>query len=349
MTTRTCVGCMRTRATTDCIVNVVGWHGILLRLLCMLARLGSDQLHAFCTIVSPVLRRAILSNDDLQPTAPWTSLLTNDFWGTPLVHSGSHKSFRPVCTATFRLNYLLGELNPYGYHLVNVALHTLATVLFLLLCLHLFGGKLAVSSFAALLFAVHPIHCEAVAGVVGRADVLACVFFLLASLCYFKACGSAIIPPVTAIQRHRPTYIAPLHTVVAWLCCTSVCAFLGMFSKESGITVLGVLVLYDTMVLSRAPLRSPWHILTEVGTTLCHPLLEDTYLYCCSCYHEVHCLHLYKYVLLCCMSPAGPVQPSKAPHTVGCHDSGCSVGTATPHHGPLTPRVCACRQPCSQQ
>ena len=207
-----------------------------------------------------------MSNDDLRPTASWTSLLTNDFWGTPLAHSGSHKSFRPVCTASFRVNYLLGELSPYGYHLVNVVLHAVATVLFLVLCLHLFGGKLAVSSFAAVLFAVHPVHCEAVAGVVGRADVLACVFFLLACLCYLKACGSAIIPPITAIQRHRPTRIAPLHSVVAWLGCTSMCACLGMFSKESGITVLGILVLYDVLVLSNAPLGSLWRILTEVGT-----------------------------------------------------------------------------------
>ena len=207
-----------------------------------------------------------MSNADLRPTAPWTSLLTDDFWGTPLAHSGSHKSFRPVCSASFRINYLLGELNPYGYHLVNVALHALATVLFLVLCLHLFGGKLAVSSFAALLFAVHPVHCEAVAGIVGRADVLGGVFSLLASLCYLKACGCAILPPVTVIQRHKPTRVAPLHSVVAWLCCASVCASVGFFSKELGITVLGVLVLYDALVLNSAPFLSPWRFFTEVGT-----------------------------------------------------------------------------------
>ena len=51
-------------------------------------------------------RRAILQNDDLLATAPLTNLFTNDFWGTPLSHSGSHKSYRPLCSITFKFNAL---------------------------------------------------------------------------------------------------------------------------------------------------------------------------------------------------------------------------------------------------
>ncbi|CAH2211448.1 jg463 [Pararge aegeria aegeria] len=40
---------------------------------------------------------------------------------------------------------------------------------------------------AAILFAVHPIHSEAVTGVVGRAEMLSSVFFLGALLCYARA------------------------------------------------------------------------------------------------------------------------------------------------------------------
>lgn len=39
---------------------------------------------------------------------------------------------------------------------------------------------------ATLLFAVHPVHCEAVASVVGRADILANIFFILSFLCYVE-------------------------------------------------------------------------------------------------------------------------------------------------------------------
>ena len=77
-------------------------------------------------------RRAILQNDDVRPGAPLSNLLVNDFWGTPLSHSGSHKSFRPLTTATFRLNYALSRAHPRSYHLLNVALHALATYLFVL-------------------------------------------------------------------------------------------------------------------------------------------------------------------------------------------------------------------------
>lgn len=109
--------------------------------------------------------------------------MLNDFWGTPLTHSGSHKSYRPLCVLSFRLNHWLHELEPAGYHLFNVLLHCLATALFTLLARSLLPAGLS-TGVAGCLFAAHPIHTEAVAGIVGRADVGAAVFFLLAFLSY---------------------------------------------------------------------------------------------------------------------------------------------------------------------
>jgi hypothetical protein len=80
------------------------------------------------TVIFPY-RRAILTNPDLLASTPWYRLLENDFWGTPLTERGSHGSYRPLCVATFRLNHFLGGLEPWGYHLVNVALHAACTVL----------------------------------------------------------------------------------------------------------------------------------------------------------------------------------------------------------------------------
>lgn len=76
-----------------------------------------------------VRRRAILTNPDLRPSTPWQKLLENDFWGTPLRGSGSHGSYRPLCVATFRLNYIIGGLEPLGYHVVNVVLHAICSAL----------------------------------------------------------------------------------------------------------------------------------------------------------------------------------------------------------------------------
>lgn len=129
--------------------------------------------------------RAIVKNPDLLPETPLTNLVYDDFWGTPLTHSGSHKSYRPLCVLTFRFNYYLGGLDPFGYHLGNVLCHALTTWVFTHLTRRVLAHTFP-TLVAGLLFAAHPIHTEAVAGIVGRADVLACLFYLLTLLSYMQ-------------------------------------------------------------------------------------------------------------------------------------------------------------------
>jgi dolichyl-phosphate-mannose--protein O-mannosyl transferase len=109
----------------------------------------------YCCIVSN--SRAIQNNSDLLSTTPWVNLLYNDFWGTPLTHSGSHKSYRPLCVASFRLNHAIHGLNPMGYHLVNAVLHSVVCLLVVILCYILMLSHRA-SVIGGLLFATHPVH-----------------------------------------------------------------------------------------------------------------------------------------------------------------------------------------------
>ena len=104
---------------------------------------------------------AVEQNRDLLPQTPWSKLLENDFWGAPMSSTTSHKSYRPLTVATFRLNYILHELEPLGYHLVNVLLHSAVCYLYVLLCGVVFS-EVWPALIAGLLFAVHPIHTEAV-------------------------------------------------------------------------------------------------------------------------------------------------------------------------------------------
>ena len=105
---------------------------------------------------------AIKKNKDLRPELrSWWDLLQHDFWGATLTHKESHKSYRPLTVATFRLNYMLHELQPLGYHLVNVLLHSAVCYLYVLLCGVVFS-EVWPALIAGLLFAVHPIHTEAV-------------------------------------------------------------------------------------------------------------------------------------------------------------------------------------------
>ncbi|KAM4675119.1 protein O-mannosyl-transferase TMTC2 [Discoglossus pictus] len=197
-----------------------------LGLVLYLNTLGAD----FCYDDS----RAIKTNQDLLPETPWTHIFFNDFWGTLLTHSGSHKSYRPLCTLSFRLNYSFGDLDPWSYHLVNILLHSAVTGLFTNLCKVLFGGG-CWTLIAGFLFASHPIHTEAVAGIVGRADVGAGLFFLLSLLCYMKHCTT------------RGYSISSW----CWIFCAGLCAACSMLWKEQGVTVLAISAVYDIFVFHK--------------------------------------------------------------------------------------------------
>ena len=100
---------------------------------------------------------AIVENRDLRPHVPLRNLLTNDFWGTPMVKEQSHKSYRPLTVLSFRLNYLWAELEPLGYHLVNLLCHGMVTLLYYHTCRQVISVSSLTSLVASLLFAVHPV------------------------------------------------------------------------------------------------------------------------------------------------------------------------------------------------
>jgi hypothetical protein len=89
------------------------------------------------------------------------------------------KLYRPLVTSSYAINYALGGLQPLGYHLLNLMLHLGVCLLLYRLALRLFHHREG-ALVAAALFAVHPLHTEAVTGIVGRAEVCAAFFFLLA-------------------------------------------------------------------------------------------------------------------------------------------------------------------------
>ncbi len=90
---------------------------------------------------------------------------------------------RPLTYLTFRWNFSISETDPWPYHAANVALHTgnSALLLFVARC----ALPPAAAFGAAAIFAVHPIHSEAVNYVFQRATLLATFFALLTVLLYF--------------------------------------------------------------------------------------------------------------------------------------------------------------------
>ncbi|XP_075796822.1 protein O-mannosyl-transferase TMTC1 isoform X4 [Pelodiscus sinensis] len=187
---------------------------------------------------------AIVNNPDVRPAAPWARLFADDFWGKGMGENTSHKSYRPLCVLTFKLNILLAGMNPFYFHAVNVILHCLVTLVLMYTCDKAVfkDGRLAFVT--ALFFAVHPIHSEAVTGIVGRADVLACLLFLLAFLSYTRSVDQFYV------GEHFPPTASPFFLLLSLFLGT--CA---MLVKETGVTVFGVCLIYDLLFLSYNRLR----------------------------------------------------------------------------------------------
>ncbi|HET8965095.1 MAG TPA: tetratricopeptide repeat protein [Candidatus Acidoferrum sp.] len=97
--------------------------------------------------------------------------------------------FRPVTFATLALNWIVAGYKPFGYHLVNLLLQAAVAVLLLAVLRKLLEGATNyefICFAAAMLFAVHPIHTEAVSSVVGRSELLAAGFLLAAWLFHLQ-------------------------------------------------------------------------------------------------------------------------------------------------------------------
>lgn len=130
------------------------------------------------------LRRAVVENPDVVKATPLADLFRNDFWGTPLASPASHQSYRPLAVLAFRAVFRLGGLRPEPFHAAVWAAYAVSCALFVRVCRRVVfadpaPGRLLL---CGLLFALHPVHCEAVASVVGGAEVFASVFFFLSVL-----------------------------------------------------------------------------------------------------------------------------------------------------------------------
>lgn len=170
---------------------------------------------------------AIVNNEDAKGKTPLNEIFFNDFWGTSLNHRSSHKSYRPLTILSFRLNSMFGGLNPTHFHLTNVLLHSICCTLSLIVFATLLKESRPRLSFvSAVIFSVHPVHTEAVSGIVGRADLLCGIFYFLSIYLYAKHLDVGSL-----------TFFAG-----SMASCT-----VAMFCKEQGITVLGVIAVYDVI------------------------------------------------------------------------------------------------------
>ena len=159
-------------------------------------------------------------------------ILFDDLGGDARATAG----YRPFTTLSYALQYAgLGcGVEPFGYALGNVLLHLL-NVWLLHACLCRAMPSRVVAFAAAALWAVHPLASEAVANLVGRADLLAACGVLCGYALYL---GGGNAP----FSRMRSVGIA-------------LAQLLAVGGKESGIVLMPLLVLADLCKQERAPWR----------------------------------------------------------------------------------------------
>ena len=145
--------------------------------------------------------------------------------------------YRPWITFSYWLNARLLGSAPAGFRLVNLLLHAGVTLLFWLLLRRLFPARRGPALAAALLFAVHPLHVEAIVSIIGRAELWAAFWGLAAIL--------IALPPSTDSSRaHASRRNQPALRIAA----AAVIFLLALWSKESA---AGLLLLPAALVLGR--------------------------------------------------------------------------------------------------
>ncbi len=144
-----------------------------------------------------------------------------------------YSPFRPVVNVSYAIDRWLWEYRPFGYHLTNITLHTIAVLLLLVWIRRLLSDAGAARAteapaFAgAALFAVHPLQSEAVAYVSGRSELMCAVWFL----------GALLLARDALLSGSRARGAAAM-----------ACGLLSMASKETGLVLPGVVLAYDWLL-----------------------------------------------------------------------------------------------------
>jgi hypothetical protein len=126
----------------------------------------------------------VVMNASLRPGAPFLDLVTPNIWGFARAGVREHINYyRPLQMVTYRLTAHVFGLDASAFHAVNLAFHVIAVLLAFAL-FYTLTGRLGLAFAAAALFAVHPIHSEAVNWIAALPDI-GCTGFLLLAFLFF--------------------------------------------------------------------------------------------------------------------------------------------------------------------
>lgn len=167
----------------------------------------------------------------------WRAIWQTDYWSQSVEGwPGKDMLYRPVAVSSYRLVRVLAGPAAWPQHLVNILLHALASLLVVGVCLELMQGRGVAdqrisAALAGALFAVLPIHNEAVASIVGRADLLV---------------SAAVLSGLLAHRRLATAHgNGGVWQKLAWAAIGGFCLFAALGSKESGMAMAPIVIAWD--------------------------------------------------------------------------------------------------------
>ena len=143
--------------------------------------------------------------------------------------AGGGRLYRPMPIAAYDVEWALGHGSPVVFHLANILLYAAVTLAVFALARRLMPAPAAWLS--AALFAAHPVHAEAVANMVGQAELLAALPFVVAVWYYLGVRADSKTPSPGALGVLGALYLA------------------GCLAKEHAVMLPGVLMAAELTVI----------------------------------------------------------------------------------------------------
>lgn len=211
----------------------------------MLGVIGLALLASFTSLANGFAyddRWIIVENDTVHNIAHWWNAFGDTYW--PAIRNGA--LYRPLTILGFILQWAAGGGTPLVFHVMNVVLYAALCALVYALALQVLPRRAA--WVAAALYAVHPVHVEAVGNVVGQGELWAAISLVGGTAIYLAARRDGL-----AVDRETKGLIVAVY-------------LLGALFKENAIVLPALLVVAEAFAVRDT---RPWRVrASELGSLL---------------------------------------------------------------------------------
>lgn len=219
--------------------RAVYWHVILIACLAFAVFAGTLRAGFVWDDSAQIVKNSALKDLHNIPR-----FFTTGVWDLLYSHAVANY-YRPIMYVMYALVYHLFGPQATTFHLLNVLFHALDAVLVYLLTLRLFRAS-RMALITGLIFAVHPIHTEAVAWIAALPELVFTCFYLLAFYFYLKS-------------QEAPS------TALGWRIASVLAFFVSLLSKEMAFTLPLLLMAYECLHLgqrfAKAMRRVVWYLI----------------------------------------------------------------------------------------